>query len=43
MSENEAASNSEERPLDDIERDENPGDIVLGPEQWVDDVQVEDE
>lgn len=42
MSQNDqATSSSEERPLDEIEKDENPGDFVLVPEEWVDNVQIE--
>ncbi|WP_276325012.1 hypothetical protein [Bradyrhizobium yuanmingense] len=34
---------SEDRPLHEIQRDRNPGDIVLEPEPWVDDVTVDDD
>jgi hypothetical protein len=32
---------TEERPLNDLTRDKNPGELWLEPEDWVEDVQVE--
>ena len=41
MPENDSAPMSPPRPLDDVTRDENPGPVVLEPEEFVEDVQVE--
>jgi hypothetical protein len=40
-SENDSASMSPPRPLAEVMKDENPGPIVLEPEEFVEDVQVE--
>ena len=43
MSDDQPATTSEERPLGNLRRDENPGDIILEPDVWVEDVRVVEE
>jgi hypothetical protein len=39
MPQDDSASMSEEKSLDGLSRDDNPGDFVLEPEEFVEDVQ----